>query len=265
MKRLIYTLTLVAIASSSVFAQADWKTKNFDTWTRDDVRMILEESAWVKKQEVRLQREATRNVAAGSFNPNVVDAGGRSGNSTVRAAGNTVNQGAIQPAVDFTFVVRLRSSMAVRLALVRQLQLEDGNKELSADEAAASKKKQIGLYQCPTCTDNYVVTLTSSSKENRNFDPVYTSFGQARIDEIKNYIVLSDGDGGKRELTHFVPPLSPGSEAVFFFKRNDSEGRPLFVKDSKEILFNTTNNEVSLAVNFKLEIAPLVVGDKVDF
>ncbi len=265
MKRIFFILILAAIMSSAVAAQGTWKTKNFDTWTSEDVRTILEDSAWVKKQEVRLQYAATQNVAAGAFTPKVVDSGGRSGNATARAAGNTVSQGGIQPAVDFTFVVRLRSSMAIRLALVRKLQLEDAGKELSADAAEASKKRQIGLYQCPGCTENYVVTLSSSSRENKNYDPVYTTFGQARFDEIKNYIVLLDGEGGRRELRHFVPPKTPGEEAVFFFRRFDKGGNPLFTTNSKEIIFNTTNKEVSLAANFKIDVAPLIVGEKVDF
>ncbi len=265
MKRTAVILSFLFLLSVFSFAQDDWKTKDVDKWTKEDIKTILEKSDWVKSQEVRLQYSPTQNVAAGSFSPGVVNAGGFSGNSSARAAGNTINQGSIQPAIDFTFTLRLRSSMAIRLALIRQMQLETDVNKLSEAEFAEYKKKQIGLYECPACTDNYVLTLTSSSRENKNYDAVFTALAQARLEELKTYIYLRNDKGEKRELVHFVPPKAPGEEAIFFFRRLDENGNLLFTKDSKHLIFNSTKNEVSTVANFKINITPLIIGEKVDF
>lgn len=250
----------------SAFAQNDWKSKNFDNWTKDDVNAILNESAWVKSQEVRIQYGGRPSAVAGAVTPKVASAGGAtsSGGAAISLA-NTINQGGVQPAVDFTFTLRLRSSMAIRLALIRKNQLETDLEKMSKQEIELYDQRQTGLYQCPACDQNYVLTLSSSSRENRNFDPVFTAFGNAKFEELKKYIYLLNDRGEKRRLVHFNPPKAPGDEAIFFFARSDDKGTPLYTKDSKHLIFNITKNEINTATNFKLDIAPIVVGDRVDF
>jgi plasmid maintenance system killer protein len=255
MRKGLFFLILLLTFGVAVSAQEAWKQKNFDQWTKADVEEILNNSSWVSKQEVRLSREATTQSVAGAVLPGAVGLG-----DTM-----SIQQGAISPAVDFTFTLRLRSSMAIRLALIRRDQLETDLEKLTDKEFESYKAKQKGLYECPGCVENYVLTLSSSSRENKNFDAVYTTFSRALLDQIRKYIYLRNEKGEKRELVNFVPPKAPGDEAVFFFRRNDDKGNPLFTKDSKQIVFNTTNNEVSTAVNFKIAIRPIIIGDKVDF
>ncbi|MBA3632306.1 MAG: hypothetical protein H0W58_05785 [Acidobacteria bacterium] len=241
---------------SPVFAQEDWKIKDFDKWNAKDVETILNNSAWVKSQEVRLQYENRTTAVAGSVVGNV---------SLAPSIGNTVGVGSISPAVDFTFILRLRSSLAIRLALIRKNQLETKVENLSAKERELFQQKQKGLYECPACAENYVVTVTSKSRENKGADAIFSTFAGARFDDIKRYIYLQNDKGEKRELAHFTPPKVPGDEATFFFKRFDDKNNLLFTKDSKYLILNLTNNQVNTATNFKIEIAPLIVGDRVDF
>lgn len=254
MKKALLIIGLVCSFASFAAAQ-EWKTKNFDIWTKADVEEILNKSDWVAKQEIRLNFDSSKQTAAGAYMPNAAGVDGSA----------SIQQGSIAPAVDFTFTLRLRSSMAVRLALVRRDQLETDVKNLSDKDFEIYKTRQKGLYQCPACTDNYVLTLTSSSRENKNYDAVFTVFSKALFDQIKRHIYLQNEKGEKRELVNFVPPKAPGEDAIFFFPRNDEKGKPLFTKDSKFLIFNTTNNEVSTSANFKIPIKPIVVGDKVDF
>lgn len=261
---IVLLVSLVFVTNS--LAQENWKTKDFDKWDKQDVETILNKSDWVKNQEVRLQYSPSQTVAAGSFLPGVAGvAGDLSGNAAARSGANTVNQGSIAPSVDFTFTLRLRSSLAIRLALIRQAQLETNLEKLSKEERELFNKRQVGLYECPACADNYVLTFTSKSKENKNYDAVFAAFANARLDELKTYIYLQNERGEKRELVHFVPPKVPGDEAVFFFKRFDEKGNPLFTKESRYLVFNTTKNDVNTVTNFKIDIAPLVIGDRVDF
>jgi hypothetical protein len=268
MKRKAWLMTLL-LSFNFVWvtnAQSDWKAKNFDQWDAKDVETILNKSDWVKKQEVRLQYEATSSAVAGARTPQVSSAGGgTSAADVVPNSVNSVNQGSIQPSVDFTFTLRLRSSLAVRLALIRKMQLETNVEKLSKEEFELYKKRQVGLYECPACAEHYVLTLTSSSKENKNFDAVFSTFSKAQFNDIKRYIYLQNDKGEKRELINFVPPKAPGEEAIFFFPRFDAENNLLFTKESKYLIFNVTNNSVNSTVNFKIEIAPIIIGDKVDF
>ncbi len=254
MKKALFLLTVMCSFGGLASAQKDWQTKNFEQWTKADVEEILNNSSWVSKQEVRLNYDPTSVSAAGSVTPNI-------GLNNPRV----IQQGAIAPAVDFTFTLRLRSSMAIRLALIRRDQLETDLKKLTDKEFENYKARQKGLYECVGCVDNYVLTLSSASRENKNYDAVYTSFSRALFDQIKQYIYLQNEKGEKRELVNFVPPKAPGDEVVFFFRRNDDKGNPLFTKNSKQIIFNTTNNQVSTATNFKIAVQPIKIGDKVDF
>ncbi len=136
---------------------------------------------------------------------------------------------------------------------------------MSAKERELFNQRQKGLYDCPACLENYVLTLSSKSRENKGADAVYTAFGGDVFDNIKRYIYLQNDKGEKRELVYFTPPKSPGDEAVFFFRRFDDKNNLLFTKDSKYLILNLTNNQVNTATNFKIAIAPLIIGDKVQF
>ncbi len=251
--RLLVALGVGIACAASVLAQEDWKSKNVDQWTKEDVEKILNNSEFAKSQEVRLQYESSMVAAAGANIP---------GNA---ASANVIQQGSIAPAVSFVFTLRMRSSLAIRLALIRKNQLETDVKKLSDEEFAMFKKRQIGLYECPACADNYVLTLTSRSSENRNFDAVFSAFANARLDDLKGYIALVNDKGEKRPLVNFVPPKRPGDEAIFFFARLNEKNEPLLTKDNKFFVFNVTKNEVSMATNFKVEVGPMVVGEKVEF
>lgn len=242
---------------SPVFTQEDWKTKDFDKWNAKDVETILNNSAWVESQEVRLHLEASAQASAREVQQNI--------SLAPTAARETVGTGILTPGIDFTFTLRLRSSMAIRLALIRKNQLETNVKKLIAKDLDLFNQRQKGLYECPACAENYVLTLGSKSRESKGADAVYTTFGGAKFADIKRYIYLQNDKGEKRELVHFAPPKAPGDEAIFFFRRFDDKNNLLFTKKSKYLILNLTNNRVNTATNFKIEIAPLVVGDKVDF
>ncbi len=255
---------ILLAAAVGVLGQTDWKSKNFDQWDKKDVEKILNDSEFAKSHEVRLQYEATQVAAAGSVTPGVL-AGGISGTGAGRGVANTISQGAIAPPISFIFTLRMRSSLAIRLAMIRKNELETDVEKMSPEEFEAFKKRQIGLFDCPACADNYVLTMTSYSRENKNFDAVYSAFSNARIDDLKGYIFLVNDKGEKRELANFVPPKRAGEEAIFFFPRLDENKQPLFTTASKYLIFNVTKNDVNAVTNFKVDIQPMIVGDHVEF
>ena len=76
-------IVLISLALS-LWAQTDWKAKNFDQWDKNDVETILNNSAWAKSQELRLQFEGVQTVAAGSLSTEVSRAGGQTGGGAAK-------------------------------------------------------------------------------------------------------------------------------------------------------------------------------------
>ena len=245
-----------------VVGQDDWARKHFSQWDRKDVNRVLDGSPWVVKQEVRLKFANQLQVAAGAPSTNVGNIGGP---TLVRTDQNTVALGAAQAPVDFVFTLRLRSGLPIRAALLRAKQLDSNYDALDEKGKAAFGEKWDGILQCPACAQNYVLTLTSSSKQERGADAVYTIFKGARLAELQRYVFVANEKGEKRELVHFVPPKAPGDEAIFYFSRFDEKGKPLFNAQSKELHFNLNNNEVNVITNFRVDLSHLKIDGEISF
>jgi hypothetical protein len=251
----------ILVLCVAALAQDEWTAKHFSKWTRKDVDRVLNESRWTIKQEVRLNFAKQAQIAAGSPSTNT-DIGGP---ALVRTDQNTVALGGAQAPVDFVFQLRLRSGLPIRAALLRAKQLDSNYDSLSEVEQIAFDQKWGGLLQCPACPQNYVLTLSSQSKEERGADAVFTIFKGARLADLKRYVVISNEVGEKRPLVHFVPPKVPGDEAIFYFSRYDDNGLPLFNAKSKELRFNLTNNEVNVITNFRVDLSRLLIDGEIAF
>lgn len=247
-------LIFILFSSVAAFAQDLWLTKSYVRWNAKEVEQMLNASPWTQSQKIRVQTGGRTNAAAGSVVGNV---------SLAPTIANSVDTASTSPSIDYTFTLRLRSAVPIRQAIARKNELN--KKNLDPKELTSFEARQKGLLECPACQDNYVLTLSAESQENKNYDPIYALFGSARLTDIKRYIVLQNDKGEKRELVYFMPPKIAGEEAVFFFPRLDKKGNPLFTAENKELIFNVTNNQVSLATNFKIKIAPLMIDGKVEF
>jgi hypothetical protein len=223
------TLITILFLAVTLFAQNDWKSKDFDKWDTKDVETILNKSSWIVKQ---------------SF---------KSGYNEISKSN------------EITMTVRLRSSMAIRLALIRQIQLGMEKQNLKPEEKEAYLKKQKGLYDCPACVDNFVITISSVSSETGQYDHIYNYYRTTTLEQLKKNIFLQNDKGEKRELVHFVAPKTPGDEAQFFFNRFDDKNNLFLSKESKYFLFRLEPDNLNSAMNFKIETKPILIGEKVDF
>jgi len=167
--------------------------------------------------------------------------------------------------VDFIFTLRLRSALPVRQALVRLRQLQTGIEKLGPRELAAFDAQTKGLLDCPACAGNYVVTLSSKSKNSPGADAVYAAFKGGQLADLQRYVYLANERGDRRSLVHFVPPKVPGDEATFFFPRLDEKGSPLLAPENKVLLVNLTDNQANSITNFKMDVSKLMVNGKVEF
>ena len=246
---------LILFFSWSVLARGQnfWSTKPFVEWSKAEAEQVLNDSPWAKVSEVRIRKEGQVRRVAGA--PPSMER-----NET----NSTTSTGAEVP-IDFVFTLRLRSALPVRQALVRLKQMAAKYNQMDPKQRASFDASTKGLLECPACDSNYVVSLTSKSRNSPGADAVYSVFKGAQLEDIKRYIYIADEQRHRRELVHFVPPKAPGEEAIFFFPRLDEKGNPLFTVDSKEIVVNLTYNEVNMFTNFRIDITKLIDNGRVLF
>lgn len=239
-------LVLAAVCEKASAQQDAWMTKNIDEWTMSDISTIMNNSAWVKTQAVRLSFQSTSNTAPGS-------------------GANKIAQETTNTPIEFEFKLRLRSALPIRLALVRASQINANYDKLTKEERAALDSKLKGLFTCPACAEHYVLTLSSSSKNHPGMDAVFNSLNAAQLQDLKRYVYLLSSRGEKRDLVHFMPPRTPGEEAVFFFKRFDAQRKPLLTPDDKQLIFRFSDPSNSTTTNFIIDVSKIVVQGQVVF
>jgi hypothetical protein len=247
-------IVMVAGLFGAICAQNDLPNKPFLEWSKKEAEAILNNSPWARQQEVRIKFDKETQKAAGSY----------SGVSSAAAAQSETEVSSQVP-VDFVFTIRLRSALPVRQAMVRLKNLETNLEKMTAEQRAAFEKQTKGLLDCPACAANYVVTLSSKSKNSPGADAVYATFKGGRLTDLQRYVYIANERGDRRSLVFFVPPKAPGEEAVFFFPRADEKGAPLLTPDNKELLINLTDNQANSITNFKLDVSRLVMNGKVEF
>jgi hypothetical protein len=226
----LLALTVLPTLAGIGFDKNDLPDKPFRQWTKGETNKVLNESAWVIIQE-----ERSFGVINSQF-PN-----------------------------DFKFTLRLRSALPVRQAFLRMKQLESNYDKLSDADKATFDAKNKGLLDCPACANNYVVTLSSSSESQRDFDWVYRTYRSATLESVQNYIFLSVDKGEKRALIHFTPSKAIGGDATFFFPRFDDKGNPLVTATNKKLRFQISSSDGSLSKNFEFDVAKLLLNGEVAF
>src|SRR5258708_22134457 len=230
----------VSAAAIAAFAQSVWTDKPFTQWSRSDAESVLNDSPWSSHQEVRMQFEKEKQTAAGSY----------SGVSAASAAGSQMEVTSDLP-VDFVFTLRLRSALPVRQALVRLKQLEADSKNLKQRDAEPFDAQIKGLLECPACAGNYVVTLSSKSRNRPGADAVYGTFKGGRLSDLQRFVFIANDRGERRQLVHFVAPRAPGDDAIFFFPRLDEKGTPLLFPKSMALLINRSAKQHNSASTSK--------------
>jgi hypothetical protein len=259
----LLSLALIAIAvstsTSRIYPQEVRPLKPFQEWTKKEAEGVLEESPWAPKQEVRIRYASTARRIAGGAVPSTSEGAITDTTST------SGEMGGAEAPVDFVFTLRLRSAVIVRRALVRLKQLEANYNQMSKVERDAFDAKLKGLLECPACEQNYVVTLSSKSKQRPGADAIFTAFKGGRLADLQRYIFISNSRGERRDLVHFVPPRAPGDEAVFYFQRFDEKGEALLTPADTELITNFTNNDINMNTNFRIDVSKLLVNGQVDF
>jgi len=254
-------LITVTIQASTflVYSQVGRPPKPFQQWSKKEAEKVLDVSPWAVQQEVRLRyADAARRIAGGTV-PSIAEGG------IIDTPSTQAEMGGAEAPVDFLFTLRLRSALTVRQALVRLKQLQANYDEMDQKERANFDTKYKGLLECPACEQNYVLTLSSESKQRPGADAVFTVFKGGRLADLERYIYIANSKGERRNLIHFVPPKAPGDEAVFYFPRSNDKGEPLLTTTDAEFIANFTNNDVNMNTNFRIDVSKVIVDGQVDF
>ena len=247
-------VVVIAGLPGLVCAQNELPKKPYSHWSKSEAEAVLNDSPWAKKQELRIKFDKETQKAAGAYS-------GVSSDAAVQSQTEVTSQ----TPVDFIFTLRLRSAQPMRQALVRLKALETNVEKMTEQQAVAFETQMKGLLECPACAANYVITLSSKSKNSPGADAVYATFKGGRLADLQRYVYIANERGERRPLVHFVPPKVPGDEAVFFFPRTDEKGAPLLTLDNKELLINLTDNQANSITSFRIDVTKLVLDGKVEF
>jgi hypothetical protein len=132
----------------------------------------------------------------------------------------------------YFITIRLRSALFVRQALVRQRQIHLNYDKFTPDDKARFDSDVKEFLECSDCSKYYIVTL--GSKNDSYPIRVVT---ESSLDKLKPYVSLTNDQGERRDLVHFIPPKSEGGEAMFVFARFDDQGKPLLTTSNKKFYF----------------------------
>ncbi|MEK6279191.1 MAG: hypothetical protein AABN95_02450 [Acidobacteriota bacterium] len=207
---LITTLLVGPVAGQRI-----WEKKPYTKWTLSEVMRILSDSPW-----------AQTAIQTTRFSYNV-------------------------PGQSYSATVRLRSALTVRQALVRQKQLAVGYDKLNSVDRARFDAETKEFLMCLDCSKYYILTLASlvpagsppvtlsdnvTLQGTQGTDVSVALVGRS-LNDLKEYVYLTNDIGERRELVGFIPPAGTGKEAMFVFRRFDDQGKPLISVGTKKFYF----------------------------
>jgi hypothetical protein len=227
-------LGVIGIASGQV-----WAKKPYQEWSKSEVEKLLSDSPWAQQH---IQHYSS---------------GGNGGNSS--------NERRRAPDVDFTVTARLRSALPIRQALARQMQIEAKYDKMSETERAALDAKTKSVLDCPPCRETYAVALSSRSEQDRSVDPVYGSFRDSTLDQLKKYVYLENDRGERRAVVDFIRPQGLGADAIFVFARRDASGKPLVTAEDKKLTLRFGEATVSSLFTFEFDVHKMLLNGDVAF
>ena len=139
----------------------------------------------------------------------------------------------------YLVIIRLQSALPIRQALVRQEQIRLNYDKLTVADKAKFDLEVKEFLECTPCARYYIVTYRIISEDLK----VRRLLKDFSLKELQPYVFLTNDEGERRNLVHFMPPGSRNGKAllfesaVFFFERLDEKGKPLLTTDSKKFYF----------------------------
>lgn len=221
-----------AIALSLVFAVAVqagnevWKTKPFEQWTKADIKAILYDSPWVKKEIVpeewisKIGMQEAPSMSGDQVYANPANAGG-------------APQPLGTPAGQAAFTVEWSSSRTLQEALLRLSVLDGSIKESDASQY---------MKESP----NIEITVEGADM---------TPFGAVPQAELMSKSLLRDKQSGVQVMPAKVDLQEDNgylSSVVFTFPRKTSDGKDVVSPGEKALEFTVKVKNLDLGATFDI-------------
>ncbi|HEX9761277.1 MAG TPA: hypothetical protein VGA40_10170 [Candidatus Acidoferrales bacterium] len=207
MKNRIATCAILLLAAAVAAPAQVWDKKEHTKWSKNDCQRILENSPWATKFTLTETRQEAF-VADSSY-------------GTGRES---------QPRVDFT--AQLRSAMPVRLAVVRQLQIESKYDKMT-DEQKRNFDQRAQQYLGIEFNDRIVVQVQLSSNVQIYQRQLITMWQGINEGAVPANMYIITGSGQRLPPLHFIAPTHGNPVMEVVFPRRTREG-DLIDGDDKE-------------------------------
>lgn len=243
----VWFLVMMVLFVAPTYGQKVWEKKPFKQWTEAETLKILTDSPWAQ--------------------------------TAIQTTHSSYNV----PGAAISAIIRLRSALPLRQALVRQRQFIVNYDKLSSGDQARFDAETKVFLDCPNCTKYYLITLVSATPVGTppstvpgigtlpgdlGYD-IGAALKSMTLDTIKSHVHLSNDSGEQRALVGFVPPAREGAEAMFIFERFDAQGKPLITTSTKEFHFKIDEqvfkNMVMPLKKFTFQVSKLIQNNEVIF
>lgn len=185
-------IVVLLLLAQVCLGEQPWEKKPFQKWSAKEVEKVLADSPWAKTVVV-----GTTNLSLAGSGPS-------------RAASSRSNAGAMEMSLDashenaprISYQVQLRSSMPIRQAIARKLQIDNKYDSLPNERRDAVDAK-IKEYLAQTFDDVVVVQVIYSSNVTGYFSDVRRFWMSQNAEQLKGSMFLNAG-GKKLEPTSFL-------------------------------------------------------------
>lgn len=237
-KSLVIACTVFGLVIGSALADDFWTKKDWTQWSKGDCNKILQNSPWAKTGKVE-------NGSSSSSGPSVThDAGSANMGNTLQGTG------------ELDYYVSLYSAPPVRLALVRQQQIEQKyDKKSDADKQAFDQQIQAAL---PKFGDDVIAIRVEYFSPKSDLVKAVSTFWQSLIPQNSvpdgTFLITEDG----RKIVPADYKSSKVGEFYLTFPREDG-GKPVIPDGAKTMKIQITSPAVGdfsaakVVVEFKLD------------
>ncbi|PYT35921.1 MAG: hypothetical protein DMG58_00835 [Acidobacteria bacterium] len=226
-------LLCVLLSSASWLLADDFWQQPFDTWKREQVVRMLNDSPWAQIE---------------TFTAPIVskDAG---------LAG--------EKELYYRFTARFFSARPVREAYVRMARLMNNYDQMAPDQRQEFDKRFQRALNLDVA-DRVIVAVEYATNDPNTSRDLRPAFELATAETLKQRVYLISQRLGRVELLEYFPPSADGTGAKFVFPRT-VHGQPIFGPQDKEIRFDFTTPVTNHRIFLTFKSAKMVYRGELSY
>lgn len=236
-------LSLTFALVSMAFVTNDWRNRDSDSWTLQDINEILSFSPWVRDPTTTFRAWAVSTRADINGRPQVV------------------NQPNPKVLIQLYPVIRLLTGRPIRDAYLRWVFIEPPmglvrDAKEAMEQFAETHSDDIGIKGDP----KYIVVSVTFAQGYQTVPPTALPYvilsdplAGVQQSDLAPVTYLTTPTGKHITLDHYVPLGEDNLGAKFYFPRNAPNGAPIIVKEDKELSFESRIKGQKIQVRFNLK------------